>query len=61
MTRGKSICSVLKTIRKQVVDAYICHVSVPWQPAEQKGSRYKDREKIPCSIEDKIIQESKKM
>ena len=25
MTRGKSICSVLKTIRKQVADAYICH------------------------------------
>ncbi len=32
MTRGKSICSVLKTIRKQVVDAYICHGPVPWQP-----------------------------
>ena len=32
MTRGKSICSVLKTIRKQVADAYICHGPVPWQP-----------------------------
>ena len=34
MTRGKSIRSVLKTIRKQVADAYICHGPVPWQPIQ---------------------------
>ena len=57
MTRGKSIRSVLKTIRKQVADAYICHGPVPWQPSHPipkniKGTNAEGLIRIEVSPED---------